>query len=66
MFSASLDLASHLPSRAQRAWQWSAAATLALALAVGYAYWQHQAAYQHAELDIAILTDDLPIHMYVD
>lgn len=56
----------HSPGRAQRAWQWGAAATLALALAVGYAYWQHQAVHEHAELDIAILTDDLPVHMYVD
>ena len=43
------------------------AAILFAALLFGVApYWQHLAKHDTADLDIAILTDDLPIHVYVD
>jgi hypothetical protein len=39
---------------------------LLIALMVGGAlYWQQQA-YDHDDVDIAILTDDLPIDVYLD
>lgn len=56
----------HPPFHGHRAWQWAGAAALALMLAIGVAYWHHNSGYEHTELDIAILTDDLPVHMYVD
>jgi inorganic pyrophosphatase len=32
----------------------------------GFGYWQNTYENDHSELDIAILTDELPVHMYVD
>jgi hypothetical protein len=32
----------------------------------GVSYWQHTSERDHSAIDIAILTDDLPVHMYVD
>jgi non-ribosomal peptide synthetase component F len=42
-------------------------AALLLALLVGGAlYWQQSYDHDHSDIDIAILTDDLPVDMYVD
>jgi len=47
--------------------QWLATCLLLAALAVSTtAYWQHQQARQRSHLDIAILTDDLPIEVFID
>ncbi len=45
---------------------WPAAILFAALLFGVAAYWQQLAKHDTAKLDIAILTDDLPIHVYVD
>lgn len=35
-------------------------------LAVAFFQWSTPTPHDHTELDLAILTDDLPVHMYVD
>ncbi len=47
---------------------WGVAALLVLVLFSGAIYWQHSNSneYDHSDIDIAILTDDLPVNMYVD
>jgi hypothetical protein len=45
---------------------WVSAGLLAAVLAVGTSYWQHVQEQQIDELDVAILTDDLPIEVFVD
>lgn len=53
-----------LPHTAQ---QWIAAALLALTLAAGAGYWWQQSHHQHLiELDEQILTDELPIEIFID
>lgn len=52
-----------LPHSAQ---QWIPAALLAVLFAVGTSYWHHAHEQQIDELDVAILTDDLPIEVFVD
>lgn len=42
------------------------AALLAAVLVSGTLYWQMSSERDHADIDIAILTDDLPVDMYVD
>lgn len=54
----------HAPHQ-HRALQWGLTVLLAAVLIGGVGYWQN-AEHDHSELDIAILTDDLPVHMYVD
>lgn len=44
----------------------AAAVLLAALLFSGAAYWHHTGDYDVSDEDIAILTDDLPIEMYVD
>ena len=39
---------------------------LAAVLFGGTAYWQYAGEHDHADIDIAILTDDLPVDMYVE
>ena len=56
----------HHPSAQHRALNWGLAALLAVVLVSGISYWQHNSERDHSALDIAILTDDLPVHMYVD
>lgn len=46
--------------------QWMPAALLAVTFAVGVGYWHHTQEQQIDELDVAILTDDLPIEVFVD
>jgi Protein of unknown function (DUF3619) len=45
---------------------WIAAGLLAAILVSGTSYWQHVQEQQIDELDVAILTDDLPIEVFVD
>lgn len=46
--------------------QWIVAGLLAVILAVGTSFWHHAQEQQISELDVAILTDDLPIEVFVD
>lgn len=39
---------------------------LFILLAVAFFQWGSPTPHDHTELDLAILTDDLPVHMYVD
>jgi Protein of unknown function (DUF3619) len=45
---------------------WIAAGLLAVILVSGTGYWQHVQEQQINDLDVAILTDDLPIEVFVD
>ncbi len=42
------------------------AVLLATTLLGGVYYWQYSYEHDHSEIDVAILTDDLPVDMYVD
>lgn len=46
--------------------QWMAAAVLLAALAGGISYWHHAHEHDASHLDIAILTDDLPMEVFID
>lgn len=46
--------------------QWISAGLLAALLVIGTSYVHHAQEQQIAELDVAILTDDLPIEVFVD
>jgi hypothetical protein len=52
-----------IPHSAQ---QWMATGLLAAMLVIGAGYWQHAQEQQINDLDVAILTDDLPIEVFVD
>ena len=46
---------------------WAMAAIFAIVLYSGISMWQsYNAEHEICDLDVAILTDDLPIHVYVD
>ena len=53
----------HLPFSA---YQWMSAGLLAVVLIIGMNYWHHTQEQQIADLDLAILTDELPIEVFVD
>lgn len=46
--------------------QWIATGLLAVMLVIGTSFWQHAQDQQISDLDVAILTDDLPIEVFVD
>ena len=46
--------------------QWVSAGLLAVMLIMGTGYWHNSQEQQIADLDVAILTDDLPIEVFVD
>lgn len=46
--------------------QWIAAGLIVAALASGAGYWHHAQEQQIGDLDVAILTDELPIEVFVD
>jgi hypothetical protein len=46
--------------------QWVSAGLLAVMLVIGTGYWHHAQEQQIADLDVSILTDDLPIEVFVD
>ena len=45
---------------------WASAVLLAALLFSGVTYWQHLVEHDNSDVDIAILTDDLPIDVYVE
>lgn len=57
----------HHPGHPHKAFRLGVAALFAAILLLGVSlYWQHVSEHDHADIDIAILTDDLPVDMYVD
>jgi len=46
--------------------QWVVAGLLAAVIIVGTSFWHHVQEQQIDELDVAILTDDLPIEVFLD
>jgi hypothetical protein len=56
----------HLSSSHRSHYYWAFAVLLAAFLFSGALYWQHVTELDNSEVDIAILTDDLPIDAYVD
>lgn len=54
------------PAHHHKALNFGLAVLLAIALLGGALYWQHSYEHDHSDIDIAILTDDLPVDMYVD
>jgi hypothetical protein len=59
-------LVGHHSTIGHKTFNWGMATLLLLVLLGGTLYWQQQSSYEHADIDIAILTDDLPVDMYVD
>lgn len=49
-----------------RALNWVIAAVVVSLLAINLSYWNRMVERDHSDIDIAILTDDLPVDMYVD
>ncbi len=50
----------------QRALSWIIAAIVATLLVINLTYWDHAFEHDHSDIDVQILTDDLPVEMYVD
>ncbi len=51
----------------QRAQKWVVAGLLALVLGMGASmWWQHQREQQIIDTDVSILTDELPIELFID
>jgi hypothetical protein len=50
----------------QRALNWTIAAVVATLLVINLTYLNPAYDHDHSDIDIAILTDDLPVEMYVD
>ncbi len=46
--------------------QWMVTGLLAAVFVIGVNFWQHSRVQQISKLDVAILTDDLPIEVFVD
>ncbi len=49
-----------------RALNWIIAAAIATLLAINLTYLDHVSDHDHSDIDIAILTDDLPVDMFID
>lgn len=56
----------HHAPHGHKALSFGMAALLAVFLLSGVLYWHYSYEHDHSELDIAILTDELPVAMYVD
>ena len=56
----------HVTGPQRSNYYWVAAVLLAITLIGTAAYWKHVEDRDVSDVDIAILTDDLPIEMYVD
>lgn len=50
----------------QRAFNWLLVAAIVTLLAINLTYWDNLYDHEHVDLDIAILTDDMPVDVYVD
>jgi hypothetical protein len=56
----------HGSSHSHKAFNWGVAALVAAVLFGGALYLQQSYEHDHSDIDIAILTDELPVDMYVD
>jgi len=56
----------HHGHHSHKALNFGMAVLLVAVLIGGVSYWQHSYEHDHSDIDIAILTDDLPVDMYVD
>lgn len=56
----------HAHGQHQRSFNWGVAVLFALILFSGAMYMHDAYEHDHSDLDIAILTDDLPVDMFVD
>lgn len=54
------------PASSHKYLYWAIALLLAAYLFSCSSYWQHNNEHDHSEIDIAILTDDLPVDAYVE
>lgn len=59
-------ISGHASNSQHRLYYWAAAVLLAAGLLSGVAVWQHALEHDDSEVDIAILTDEMPIDVYVD
>ena len=50
----------------QRALNWIIAAIVATLLVINLTYWERMSEHDHSDIDVQILTDDLPVDMFVD
>ncbi len=50
----------------QRALNWIIAAVVASLLAINLTYWERMSDHDHSDIDIQILTDELPVDVFVD
>lgn len=57
---------SSAPSNTHKYQNWGVALVLLACLLSGMAYFQQSNEHDHSEIDIAILTDDLPVDAYVE
>ncbi len=53
-------------SHHHRALNWAGGLLLLAAVLAGGWQWKQTTLHEHVSIDLAILTDDLPLHMYVD
>jgi len=49
-----------------RALNWIIAAVVASLLVINLSYWDRMSEHDHSDIDIQILTDELPVDMFVD
>ncbi len=56
----------HPSGRFHKSHNLALALLLAMTLSGGVYYWHSSHEHDHSEIDMAILTDDLPVEMYVD
>ena len=56
----------HMPGMHHKAYLWAAVLLLVACILSGIAYWQNTPSNDTSDVDIAILTDDLPLQVYVD
>jgi hypothetical protein len=59
-------LIGHHSTTGHKTINWGLATLLLLVLLGGSLYWQQASEHDPADIDIAILTDELPVDMYVD
>ena len=56
----------HASNPQHKHFYWAAAVVLIACLLSGIAYWQHASEHDTSDVDIAILTDEMPVDVYVD
>ncbi|MBI5006169.1 MAG: DUF3619 family protein [Nitrosomonadales bacterium] len=50
----------------RRAFGWLIAAAVATLLLINLGSWYHASEHNHGDIDIAILTDEMPVDVYID